>query len=110
MASINFKIVYDSGDTVDINPNRPRALLEFERHWGVPQPEEGSAHQVEQLLWLCWAALGKPASDFEAWIDTVADFEIPDAAELMAQIKANNGAAPKAPSRGTSRKQRSQAK
>lgn len=108
MAAVEFKITYDSGETITVNPNRPRALLEFERHWGLAQPEEGSEHQVEQLLWLVWSALGKPGDDFEAWVDTVADFEVPRAAELMAKL--GNGEVPKATSRSGSRKQRSKAK
>lgn len=109
MASVNFTITYDDGTKATVNPNRPRALLEFERQWGVSQPEEGGAHQNEQILWLCWAALGKPDGDFETWVDKVADFETPDAAEMMERLRSGNGSAPKATSRSSSRKSRPRA-
>lgn len=66
-------VTFDDGTVEEFNPNRPKLLLDMERKFGVQEPE-----RHEHIAWLAFHALvelkGKD-DKFDAWIETVEDFD-----------------------------------
>jgi len=75
MAVLKMKVAYADGRSSEIIVT-PRAQVETERHF--KSTEQASNQRIESHYYLAWASLhyaGKEASDFEAFLSTVADVE-----------------------------------
>jgi hypothetical protein len=68
---ISCRITYESGEKAEVNANRPLYLLAMERELKVSAPRG-----TEDLLWLCWHGLGRPGENFDAWVETIDDFDV----------------------------------
>lgn len=78
MAVLTLTVVY-ADDKRQSVPVTPRAQVAFEREFGTGLAKASQDMRNEYLFYLGWKSLqlcGKESSDFETFIDAIADVEI----------------------------------